>query len=179
MFSWSRVNVCVQVVWLAFASGFALSVCAEQGPGLGQPITADAAAAKEFAVLPDGTGLPAGSGGVAEGRHLYATHCGSCHGDEGQGGPNDRIVGGEGSLASGQAVKTVGSYWPYATTVFDYVRRAMPYANPGSLSNYEVYALTAYILHMNGIVAEDAVLDAETLASVAMPNRNGFRWVFD
>jgi S-disulfanyl-L-cysteine oxidoreductase SoxD len=125
-------------------------------------------------IAPDGAGLPPGSGDVAAGKRVYAQRCAACHGSDGQGGPMDRLVGGRGSLASAKPVKTIGSYWPYATTLFDYVRRAMPFNAPQTLSNDEVYAVTAYLLRLNGIVADDATLDAATLAAVRMPNRDGF-----
>ena len=108
---------------------------------------------------------------------MYKAKCLSCHGEGGTSGEGlaDPLVGGTGSLASGQPVKTVGSYWPYATTLFDYIRRAMPYDAPLSLTDDEVYAVSAYVLWLNdGIVAEDLVLDAETLPAIKMPNREGF-----
>ena len=140
----------------------------------GTPITEAEIAAWDISVEPDGTGLPAGSGSVAEGARLFAGRCALCHGADGKGGKADALVGGAGSLTSEAPVKTVGSYWPFATTLFDYVRRAMPYFAPGSLADDEVYAITAYVLHLNGIVAEDAVLDAERLVGIRMPNREGF-----
>jgi cytochrome c len=142
--------------------------------GLGAPPDAALVRAWDIDVSPDGAGLPAGSGSVAQGRRVYAARCAVCHGAEGQGGPMDRLAGGQGTLASGRPVKTVGSYWPYATTLFDYVRRAMPFDAPQSLSAGEVYAVTAFVLHLNGIVPEDAVLDAAALPAIAMPNRGGF-----
>ena len=104
--------------------------------------------------------------------------CLVCHGGEGQGQINDRLVGGHGSLAGSAPIKTVGSYWPYATTVFDYIRRAMPYLQPQSLTNDEVYAVTAYILFLNGIVNEDQTMDAEILPGIEMPNRENFRLAY-
>ena len=128
--------------------------------------------------LPDGRGLPPGSGSVADGEKLYTTQCAACHGDKLQGGIGDRLVGGRGTLVNDDPtkapVKTVESYWPYATTLFDYIKRAMPLMSPGSLSNDEVYALSAYILSQAKIVSADATLDSSSLAQVAMPNRDGF-----
>jgi mono/diheme cytochrome c family protein len=144
------------------------------GPGLGRVATAQEVAAWDISIPPSGAGLPAGSGSVKQGESLYAAKCQSCHGVKGAGKPADALVGGIGSLASGKAVLTVGSYWPYATTLFDYVRRAMPTTNPLSLTDSEVYAVTAYVLHLNGIVGEGAVLDARALPQVKMPNRDGF-----
>ncbi|WP_133670962.1 c-type cytochrome [Burkholderia pseudomallei] len=125
-------------------------------------------------VLPDGTGLPDGSGSVAQGKTLFANNCMACHGAGGEGGIKDRLVGGIGSLATDHPVKTVGSYWPYATTLYDYIRRAMPYQAPGSLSNSDYYALVAYLLNRNGIVPDNAMLDKHSLPKVKMPNRDGF-----
>ena len=105
---------------------------------------------------------------------VYAEKCQACHGDKGAGQPNDRLVGGHGTLTSTSPVRTIGSYWPYATTVFDYVRRAMPYASPRTLSDADVYAVTAYLLHLNGIIAEADVMNAQTLPGVKMPNRDNF-----
>ena len=106
--------------------------------------------------------------------YVYAQKCQACHGDKGVGGPNDRLAGGHGSLASTTPVRTVGSYWPYATTVFDCVRRAMPFAQPLSLTDSEVYAVTAYLLSLNGIIGEQDVMNSETLPKVKMPNRDNF-----
>jgi mono/diheme cytochrome c family protein len=143
-------------------------------PDLGRVATAQEVAAWDISIPPTGAGLPAGSGSAKLGEPVYVAKCQACHGAKGVGKPADPLVGGIGSLASGKAVLTVGSYWPYATTLFDYIRRAMPVTNPLSLSDSEVYALTAYVLHLNGIVDENAVLDARTLPQVKMPNRDGF-----
>jgi S-disulfanyl-L-cysteine oxidoreductase SoxD len=125
-------------------------------------------------VLPDGRGLPPGSGSAADGKAVYASRCASCHGATGREGPNDVLAGGRGTLASAQPVRTVGSYWPHATTLWDYINRAMPFAQPRSLTADQVYAVTAYILYLNGIVSETDMLSADTLPRVRMPNRNGF-----
>jgi cytochrome c len=125
-------------------------------------------------VLPDGTGLPGGGGTVTQGKSVYESNCEACHGLKGVGGPKDRLVGGEGTLASDRPIKTVGSYWPYATTLFDYIRRAMPYTNPGYLSADDTYSVVAYLLFLNGILPEDFKLDRTTLPKVQMPNRDGF-----
>jgi S-disulfanyl-L-cysteine oxidoreductase SoxD len=147
---------------------------AADGPNLGRDVTAAEIAGWDISVPPDGSGLPPGEGTVAAGATVYAAKCQSCHGEKGAGKPNDPLVGGQGTLASPMPVRTIGSYWPYATTVFDYVRRAMPYQQSQSLTNDEVYAVTAYLLHLNGIIAESEVMNARTLPQVKMPNRNNF-----
>lgn len=145
-----------------------------KGPNLGRAASAQDIAAWDISIPPDGSGLPAGSGSVRQGAAVYAGKCIACHGDKGAGKPADALVGGIGSLATNAPVRTVGSYWPYATTLFDYVRRAMPIQSPLSLSNDEVYAVTAYLLNLNGIVGADAVMNAQALPQVKMPNRDGF-----
>jgi mono/diheme cytochrome c family protein len=145
-----------------------------QSPHLGVPATPEQIAGWDISIPPDGAGLPPGSGTAAQGAALYQSQCFACHGERGQGLVNDRLAGGHGSLATSAAVKTVGSYWPYATTIFDFVRRAMPYQAPHSLTNDQAYALTAYLLYVNGIIEENRVIDAESLPRVEMPNRNGF-----
>lgn len=144
------------------------------GPvGLGQPISESQIRAWDIDIGSSGAGLPAGSGTAVVGESLYQQKCASCHGDKGQGGPANRLVGG-GGLNTDKPVKTVGSFWPYSTTLFDYIRRAMPHQAPQSLTNDQVYAATAYILHMNKIIAKDEVMDAKSLPLVRMPNRGGF-----
>jgi len=144
------------------------------GPTLGQRLDAAALEALPATVWPDGRGLPAGRGSVARGRELYAAKCASCHGPKGQGGTADELRRGRMPLTSASPDKTIGRYWPYATTVFDFIRRAMPMDAPGSLEAGEAYALTAYVLYLNDLLAEDAVLDAASLAALRMPNRDGF-----
>jgi S-disulfanyl-L-cysteine oxidoreductase SoxD len=162
---------------LACGSGLALS----QGYGgpydFGTTPTAEEIAAIDIDAMPDGRGLPPGSGTYAQGREVFAANCAACHGEDLAGIPEmggDRLIGGRGSLASGQPVKTVESYWPYATTLFDYVKRAMPLSAPGSLSDDEVYAVAAYILGEAGIIGHDQTMTTETLPAVQMPNRDGF-----
>jgi mono/diheme cytochrome c family protein len=142
--------------------------------GIGKPIDNAALARWNIDVSPDGHGLPAGSGTVAAGARVFAAKCAMCHGKGGEGGIGDPLVGGAGTLTSATPKKTVGSYWPYATTLFDYIRRAMPYNAPESLSADEVYSVSAWLLYMNGIVPEHTTLDAKTLPRVRMPNREGF-----
>ena len=144
-------------------------------PKFGRPATPDEVTKADISIPPDGRGLPPGSGSVAQGAQIFAAKCAACHGANGEGTPNgDRLVGGIGTLATANPIKTVSSYWPYATTLFDYIRRAMPITNPQSLQNDEVYAVAAYILSIDNIVPKDAVLDAQSLPKVQMPNRNGF-----
>ncbi len=151
-----------------------LLVMVAAGPHLGTPVDQATVASWDSSIPPNGEGLPAGHGSVAEGQVIYNQKCVMCHGANGSGKPADPLTGGLGTLASPKPVKTVASYWPYATTLFDYIRRAMPISQPRSLSNHEVYALVAYILSVNGIVKKDAVMDAQTLPKVKMPNRDGF-----
>jgi S-disulfanyl-L-cysteine oxidoreductase SoxD len=143
--------------------------------GIGTPASPADFAAADLTIFADGRGLPAGRGTAREGRTIYAARCAACHGPRGEGTANfPQLVGGAGSLKTDAPVLTVGSYWPYATTLWDYTRRAMPYQEPGTLTPSDVYAVTAYLLYMNGIVSEDAMLDPRTLPAVRMPNRDGF-----
>ena len=144
-------------------------------PKLGKPATPEQISKVDTSIPPDGKNLPAGSGSVAQGAQIFAQKCAVCHGANAEGTPSgDRLIGGIGSLATPNPLKTVNSYWPYATTVFDYIRRAMPITNPQSLQNDEVYSLVAYILSMDNVVPKDAVLDANPLPKAQMPNRAGF-----
>ena len=142
--------------------------------GIGHVARTDAVNAIDIDVLPDGQGLPPGSGSAVEGRAVYAARCAACHGPTGVEGPNDILVGGQASLRTARPLKTVGSFWPYATTLWDYINRAMPFAEPRSLAADDVYAVTAYVLFLNGIVTERQMLSQDTLAQVKMPNRTGF-----
>ena len=143
-------------------------------PALGTPVGAAEIARWDISIPPSGAGLPAGSGTPKQGEAVYVAQCQACHGAKGEGKPADRLVGGVGTLGTDKQVMTVGSFWPYATTLFDYTRRAMPTTKPLSLTNDEVYAVTAYLLFLNGIIAENAVMNAQTLPQVRMPNRDGF-----
>ena len=144
------------------------------GPRLGRVATPQEVAAWDISIPPSGAGLPAGSGTAKQGEAVYVAQCQACHGPKGVGKPADPLVGGVGSLATAKPVRTVGSFWPYATTLFDYTRRAMPPTKPLSLSGDEVYAVTAYLLYLNGIIGEIAEMNAKTLPQVKMPNRDGF-----
>jgi len=144
------------------------------GYQVGRPPTPQEMRDLGSAIAPDGTGLPAGSGTVAAGRELFAAQCARCHGPNGEGDVGARLVGGQGTLATPRPLKTVGSFWPYSTTLWDYVNRAMPFDRPGLLEPSEVYAAVAYVLNLNGIIAAEQVMDATSLAKVKMPNRDGF-----
>ena len=162
-----------------FAFAILLFVAAAPAFAQGPPhfgMAADPARIKawDISIAPDGTGLPPGKGSVAEGLAIYSQKCVMCHGVDGAGKPADRLTGGIGTLSSPAPVKTVASYWPYATTLFDYIRRAMPVATPRTLTDHETYALVAYILSIDGIVKKDAILDAKSLPIIRMPNRDGF-----
>ena len=145
-------------------------------PQFGRPASAHALASREALVYPDGRGLPPGSGTVAEGRVVFERRCVTCHGASGRGGPGGELAGGNPDLTAPQPDRTIGTYWPDATTLFDFIRRAMPLDAPRSLTDDEVYALAAYLLDLNGIPV-DGHLDAAALAAVKMPNRQGFRWI--
>lgn len=144
------------------------------GYGLGRAATDQEVRAWNIDVAPTGEGLPAGQGTAKQGAALFAARCSACHGSTGKEGPMDRLVGGVGTLATQHPIKTIGSFWPYATTLYDYVHRAMPFTAPQSLSPGEIYAIVAWLLYQNGIIAEDTVLDAQSLPNISMPNRRGF-----
>jgi cytochrome c len=168
MFSLERLALIVALLAAPAAT-------AADAPKLGEAVAPADLAAWDISIAPDGIGLPQGQGTSTQGEAIFAGKCQACHGEKGAGKPNDVLAGGIGSLASGQTpVKTVGSYWPYATTLFDYIRRAMPYNEPKSLTADETYAVSAYILALNGIIGAGDVLDAQSLPKVKMPNRDGF-----
>jgi S-disulfanyl-L-cysteine oxidoreductase SoxD len=160
----------------AFAAAIMASTAAfaAERYDLGRPATPGEIAGWDIDTSPGGAGLPPGRGDVQRGTAIFAEKCAACHGANGEGKPMDRLVGGIGTLRDKKPEKTVGSYWPYATTLFDFVRRAMPFNAPQSLTPDEVYAVSAYVLFLNGIVAQDASLDADSLAKIKMPNRDGF-----
>ena len=155
------------------ACGFAHAAGPAAVPRLGQPASAELVARWSLSVYPDGRGLPGGQGTAAQGRPLYEARCARCHGTEGEGGSGGTLAG-RGSLTDADPDQTVGNYWPYATTLFDFIRRAMPMDAPATLGDDEVYAVSAYVLYLNRIVGLDDRLDAETLPRIRMPNRDGF-----
>ena len=162
------------VIVVAVAAVFAtLSAQSSRFP-VGRPPTPEETRELGSAIAPDGTGLPEGSGTVGAGRELFAAQCARCHGPAGEGDIGARLVGGQGTLATPRPLKTVGSFWPYATTLWDYVNRAIPFDRPGLLEPSEVYAAVAYVLNLNGIIDENHLIDAKSLPNVKMPNRDGF-----
>ena len=154
---------------LLLLCGSALSA----GPNLGKPVEPGEIAVWNIHVLPDGRGLPPGSGTPEQGARIYAQKCGMCHGENGKGGISAALVGGA-PLKSIDTPKTIANFWPYSTTIFDFIRRSMPWAEPRSLTDDEVYALTAYILALNKLIGENDAMNAQTLPNVRMPNRDGF-----
>ena len=162
-----------RVVAIGFLAAFLLPA---QSPkyGVGRQPTDPDLRTLGITVAPDGKGLPEGSGTAVEGRVLFAQRCTKCHGEKGEGDVGPALVGGRGTLAAAKPRKTVGSFWPYATTLWDYIHRAMPFNEPGALNPSQVYAAAAYILYLNEIVGEKEVLNAKTLAKIRMPNRDGF-----
>jgi S-disulfanyl-L-cysteine oxidoreductase SoxD len=171
MFMLKRLAVCI---FMLTAAPAALA----QAPQFGQPVAPADIAPWDISIGPDGVGLPPGRGSAMQGEAIYVANCQTCHGEKGTAPSNalaGALVGGMGTLAPEKIpMKTVGSYWPYATTLFDYVRRAMPFQESKSLIADELYAVSAYILNLNGIVGPNDVLDAQSLPKVRMPNRDGF-----
>ncbi len=153
-------------------AGTSLSLA--ESPMLGEPASPEDIAKWDIGVMPDGEGLPEGSGNAIQGKKVYESKCRACHGPGGLGASADKLAGATMKLTDEWPEKTIGTYWPYATTLFDMIRRSMPMTAPGSLSNNEVYAVSAYLLNINGIVNEDAEMNAATLSKVIMPNRDGF-----
>src|SRR5262245_59091074 len=163
-------------VAFALAGACGLVILDAQSPHyrVGRTPTPDEVKAWDIAIGPDGHELPPGSGTVARGKVVYTEQCTRCHGATATEGPEAPLIGGKGSLTTKKPLKTVGSYWPYATTLFDYINRAMPFDRPTVMTADDVYAVTGYLLNLNGIVTEQDVMDARTLTAVRMPNRDGF-----
>ena len=164
--------------YAALLTAVALTAAASaqsQGPyGIGRAATSAEIAGWNIDIDRHGDNLPPGSGNVSHGHEVFDQQCAACHGANGEGGVGDRLVGGQGTLATAKPIRTVGSFWPYAPTLFDYIRRAMPQNAPQSLSNDDVYAVSAYILNLNGLLPADATLDAKALSAIKMPNRDSF-----
>ena len=161
---------------LAALAGNVTEAAAADAPKFGKPISQDDLKAWDISIAPDGAGLPSGSGTPAQGARVFAAKCAACHGAKGEGGAGPLLVGGIGTLPAPNPnpIRTVGSFWPYATTVFDYVRRTMPWNQPKTLTNDETYAVVAYLLQLNGVIKDGDVLNKDTLPKVRMPNRDGF-----
>jgi len=157
---------------LALILASAGAACAEP-PGLGKPITEADIAAWDISIMPDGAGLPPGRGTPAVGAQVYAQKCAACHGENGEGGIAGQVIGGR-KIDRIEAVKTIGNFYGHATTVFDFIRRAMPFNEPRTLTNDEAYAVTAYLLAANKIIGETEAMDAQSLPKVKMPNRDNF-----
>jgi S-disulfanyl-L-cysteine oxidoreductase SoxD len=165
-------RTCVFLVALLLAT---LLLAQSRPYNVGREATTQDIQAKDTIVSADGSGLPPGRGIATQGRLVYQEHCASCHGDKGQGiAGSPALVGGQGTLATDKPVRTVGSYWPFATTVWDFVNKTMPYQAPGTLKTDDVYSVTAYVLYLNGIIADHDEMNQKTLPNVRMPNRDGF-----
>jgi len=162
------------MLFLALAIAFGAGGALAQTPKLGKPVSEADIAAWDISAMPDGTGLPPGSGTPAQGAKIYVEKCGACHGENGTGKPFAALVGGAPLTSGIETPKTIANFWGYSTIVFDFIRRAMPFQLPRTLTNDEVYALTAYILALNKIIDDKDVMNAETLPKVKMPNRDGF-----
>jgi cytochrome c len=172
--NWGKTSLVAASLAVA---GFAFTGTASAKFGFGTTPTADEIAKINIDAMPDGRGLPAGSGTPDQGKKVYEDKCMACHGEnlEGVGAQGGAaLIGGRGSIGTPKTKKTVESYWPYASTVFDYVKRAMPFDEPGSLKDDEIYAVAAYILFRGNIIKKDAVMNAKTLPKVDMPNKDGF-----
>jgi S-disulfanyl-L-cysteine oxidoreductase SoxD len=154
-----------------------LAADAMKAPDLGTPMQAEDVAKWDMTIFPDGRGLPEGKGLAKDGKVIFANQCAGCHGEGGRGGTAEELVSEPQSLKEEAASKAIGPYWPFATTVFDYIRRSMPAGSPGSLSADELYAVTAYLLAANKVIGDDVEMNAKTLAAVVMPNHDGFEWV--
>ncbi|MDQ7090036.1 MAG: c-type cytochrome [Methylococcales bacterium] len=159
--------VCLALVLIPVAQ-------AEDSPQLGKPVSQKLVEQWNLDIFPDGEGLPTGKGTAVYGKKVYQQTCLSCHGVDGTGDSADELAGAKHGLTDNPPDKTIGTYWPYATTIFDFTRRSMPLNNPGSLTNSQLYAVTAYLLYLNGIISEKEIMNAETLPNVKMPNRDGF-----
>jgi len=162
------------MLFLALAIAFGAGGALAQTPKLGKPVAEADIAAWDISAMPDGTGLPPGSGTPAQGAKIYVEKCVACHGENGTGKPFAALVGGAPLTSGIETPKTIANFWGYSTIVFDFIRRAMPFQLPRTLTNDEVYALTAYILALNKIIDDKDVMNAETLPKVKMPNRDGF-----
>jgi cytochrome c len=159
---------------LACALALTSSAVLAAGPNLGKPVDPAEIAARDISIMPDGKGLPPGGGTPLQGARIFAQKCAVCHGEDAKGGVNAALVGGAPLTSGIDTAKTIANFWPYSTTVFDFIRRAMPWQQPKTLTDNEVYALTAYIFWLNKLIGESDSMNPDTLPKVRMPNRNGF-----
>jgi S-disulfanyl-L-cysteine oxidoreductase SoxD len=173
----SMLRLSLAAVLLPWTAGVAFAADSVKAPRLGAPMPPGEIAKWDHTIFPDGRGLPPGHGTAQEGRAIYEQKCASCHGEHGEGATAEELVGEPKPPTADNPSKAIGSYWPYATTIFDFVRRSMPPSAPGSLSADETYAVAAYLLSANKIIGENVEINAETLPRVQMPNRNGFDWI--
>ncbi len=173
----STHSVRASLATIAFVTSALAAEPNATAPQLGIPITPDEIAKWNLTVFPDGRGLPPGRGTPVDGRAIYDKRCASCHGEAGRGATAEELVAEPQQLDTPAASKAIGPYWPYATTLFDYIRRSMPPSAPGSLTADEIYAVTAYLLAANKVIGEADVMDARSLPAVKMPNRDGFDWI--
>jgi len=169
----------ITVLFISILTGINTFAEVQIGPKLGRAATAEEIEQWDIGVMPDGEGLPQGQGTVIEGKIVYEQQCLVCHGQGGLGDSADQLAGAEMGLTSEYPEQTIGTYWPYATTLFDMIRRSMPMTNPGALSNDQAYAVTAYLLYLNNIIEQMDVINAKTLPQVKMPNRDGFINVYE
>ena len=156
-----------------------VNLWADQRLGIGQALNANTLSGWDIDIDPSGKGLPSGSGDSLKGAEIYSQKCQACHGENGSGGAANKLTGGTGSLTTSAPLKSIGSFWPYATTLFDYIRRAMPLNAPQSLRDDEVYALTAYLLNLNGVIEKTMSIDSINLPKIKMPNAEGFTQIID
>jgi hypothetical protein len=172
----SMYKKALQLITLSVACLFAyINVAQEPSVGLGTPITEEQLAEFDLIAGPDGSGFPGGSGTAEQGKTVFETRCAACHAMDGTGTSGNTILVGGNMQSEGAPLKTVGSYWPHASTLFDFIRRAMPANAPKSLTNIEVYQVTAYVLYLNGIIDQYQILNSSSLLDIKMPNRDGFR----
>jgi S-disulfanyl-L-cysteine oxidoreductase SoxD len=167
------------LISVLIAIGINPAFAEKKGPGLGHAITPEEIATWDISVFPDGEGLPDGEGNVEQGEKIYQQKCIACHGENGLGATADQLAGAQMELTSEYPEQTIGSYWPYATTIFDVIRRSMPMTAPGSLNNNEVYSVTAFLLYLNNIIAKDDIMNVATLPKVKMPNEDGFINIYE
>ncbi len=172
----SSTNKPIRKIFFLLLLTTQISFAADNSPRLGKPTTEAEIKTTNLSIYPNGLGLPNGSGTAQQGKPLFEKLCASCHGEKGIGASATELANGTHALTSNTPDKTIGTYWPHAATLFDFIRRAMPMTAPGSLTNDETYALTAYLLQINNVINEKQEMNAQTLPKVVMPNATGFIW---